>query len=384
MAGCTMHSHLEAECASAASDSSLSAAQLAAGDPGALWACLAGPVDAAAAALDAVHALTGAPWWVVLAASTVAIRAALVPLVLKSATVGACFGRLGPQLPPPLPTLGSGVGVREQLRLFERRRKELGAPSALWLVVPPLAPTLLLWAALVRHMALQCRDGFATGGALWFVDLTAQPQGALGFILPTFIAVSYFTNVQVSFQGAELKQGPLANLSLLFKWFLEFLTLPAFLAAVSLPQAVHMGWLANNLFTFCQIKVMRLATIRQALGHEKADKHHMNEPKADKLIVAAEMDKRNAAPQLALGQLHARQQRWPEAAAFYASAMAKARTDDVKVEALFGNGLALYNQGKEVEAVRCLGSTVHIAPDSTHSKRRRAQAMAALARYILS
>ncbi|XP_019101851.1 PREDICTED: ALBINO3-like protein 3, mitochondrial [Camelina sativa] len=56
--------------------------------------------------LDSYHDLTGLPWWVVIASSTVAFRTALLP--------------------------GSGRSVIDQFKLFRKERKAIGCPSFLW------------------------------------------------------------------------------------------------------------------------------------------------------------------------------------------------------------------------------------------------------------
>ncbi|CAI5457497.1 unnamed protein product [Closterium sp. Yama58-4] len=46
-------------------------------------------------------------------------------------------------------------------------------------------------------MALSAHPGFDVGGCLWFDDLTAFPQGVLGWVLPIAIAGSFYSSVQV-------------------------------------------------------------------------------------------------------------------------------------------------------------------------------------------
>ncbi|KAF3514021.1 hypothetical protein F2Q69_00006301 [Brassica cretica] len=140
--------------------------------------------------LDSYHDLTGLPWWVVIATSTVAFRTALLPILILQRKQTKAISHFLPKLPPFWPPKGSGRSVVEQLMLFRTERKALGCPSFFW--IPAYfsiqISCFFLWITSIRRMSLDHHPGFDTGGALWFQNLTEIPNGLYGPLFPFLIA----------------------------------------------------------------------------------------------------------------------------------------------------------------------------------------------------
>ncbi|XP_058102794.1 ALBINO3-like protein 2, chloroplastic isoform X2 [Magnolia sinica] len=168
------------------------------------------PVRAVISLLDGAHDLTGLPWWAVISTSTLALRMALLPVLILQLKKLEKMSKLMPKLPPPLPPPLSGRSFRKQFLLFQKERRAIGCPSPLWSLASFFVqvPCFILWMASVRRMSLDHHPGFDMGGMLWFQNLTEFPHGALGLVFPISIAALHFINVQVSFKISAIRKSP--------------------------------------------------------------------------------------------------------------------------------------------------------------------------------
>ncbi|KAL3825018.1 hypothetical protein ACJIZ3_021047 [Penstemon smallii] len=227
------------------------------------------PVRALISLLDSYHDLTGFPWWIIISSSTVAMRLALVPLIVLQLKKLRTIGELLPKLPPPfLPHL-SGRSFRGQFSNFWKEKKAAGCPSMLWFFssFAVQVPCFFLWIMSIRSMSLNHHSGFDCGGTLWFQNLTEYPNGMLGPIFPLFIAGLHFTNVQISFNSSlQQLSGPLGSLAKLYKIYLELLTLPILFATFNVPQGSLVYWLTNSSMSLIQQICLRHPDIREYLG----------------------------------------------------------------------------------------------------------------------
>ncbi|KAH9653742.1 ALBINO3-like protein 2 [Citrus sinensis] len=134
------------------------------------------PVRALISFLDTYHDFTGFPWWTIIVSSTVALRIALLPLIVLQLKKIQRIAELLPRLPPPFPPPLSEKRFVDQISLFRREKRAAGCPSLLWFIA---------------SFAIQ-------GGIWWFQNLTEYPHGVLGSIFPVLMAGLHYTNVQGS------------------------------------------------------------------------------------------------------------------------------------------------------------------------------------------
>ncbi|KAJ7547976.1 hypothetical protein O6H91_08G112000 [Diphasiastrum complanatum] len=378
------------------------------------WSNVHSPVDAVIAMLDAVHTTTGVPWWLTIAGSTMALRASLFPLTIIQLKKVSKFSNLWPKLPPPISKYGSGKTYLEQWNVFRQRCQEVEAPNPLWLIVVPLVhiPIFISWILAVRQMAIVHYPGFDMGGAFWFVDLTVPAQGTVGAIFPLLVAITYFTNIQISFTSSALKSGHMVALIKWYKWWLQFLTIPALYVGFSLPQGIFMYWLPNNLCSLAQTLVLQNPAVRKRLGITSEpiklpvfaksyvkDNKPLKELKYDELVVLAaehvakrqhgraiellnyalQKSPENVEAYIALGKLHLDQQEFGEAADYYNLAATKAKDDRNLIVAKSGAGVALFSQGKKTEAIAQLRIVESLPePNDDSSKHRYFRALVIL------
>lgn len=228
------------------------------------------PVGAVVSLLDGYHDLTGFPWWIIIASSTVALRLALFPMLLLQLHKLKRIAEVMPKLPPPFPPLFSGRSFIRQFSHFLREKRALGGPSHLWFLASFTiqVPCFILWMASIRKMSLDHHPGFDTGGIFWFQNLTELPSGVLGPIFPMVIAGLHFCNVQVSFRSASVGQatGLLGVLAQYYRKYLELLTLPILFTGFCVPQGSLVYWVTNSSLTLIQQLCLQHPAIREKLG----------------------------------------------------------------------------------------------------------------------
>ncbi|KAJ1258220.1 hypothetical protein BS78_10G058500 [Paspalum vaginatum] len=220
--------------------------------------------------MDGFHSLTGLPWWITLSFSTVAMRLLILPaLVLqlqKTAKISEILRKLSTSSYRPQP----GSNFREQFVLFQKKKKELGCPSFLWnfTYFSVQFPCFILWMMGIRSMCLNNHPGFDNGGILWFHNLTEFPHGTLGPIFPILVAGLHYLNVQISFQGSQIKHHPgiFGLLAKYYKIYLDVLTIPLFLIAYMVPQGSLVYWTTNGLFSVAQQLSLKNVAVRKLLG----------------------------------------------------------------------------------------------------------------------
>lgn len=174
------------------------------------------------------------------------------------------------------------VGIRDVMRAVKEIRErapEVGAHPA-WLVAGPLVqiPLFACCVMAVRRLSQDgANNGFNSGGIAWFVDLTLPavdvgtmiaPMGSYGGVLPMLTAAALFANVNANFAQAAQKSRGMT----IVKLFLEWLTLPALVIGLQLPQAVHCYWFASSTYALAQNQMLRSTFARRALGVDELAK----------------------------------------------------------------------------------------------------------------
>ncbi|XP_057961989.1 ALBINO3-like protein 2, chloroplastic [Malania oleifera] len=228
------------------------------------------PVRAVISLLDGFHDLTGLPWWIVIASSTLALRLLLFPVLVLQLNKLKRISKLFPKLPPPLPPPLSGRSYVDQLALFLKEKRAIGCPSILWFFayVSVQIPCFLLWMTSVRRMSLDHHPGFDSGGTLWFQNLTEFPHGLSSPIFPFLIAGLHYTNVQLSFRTTSVGKmtGLIGLLAKYYKFYLNFLSLPIFFIGFCVPQGSLVYWVTNATLTSIQQLYLNNPAVRKKLG----------------------------------------------------------------------------------------------------------------------
>src|SRR5690554_1717301 len=146
------------------------------------------PIGGLETILEAVHVSTGLPWWATIAVTTVMIRTALVPFIVKLQGNTARLHNVKPQLERLTENMKLAKETNDSAALarFSAQTQELFKKNDCnpikSLMLPLLqAPIMISFYLALRDMANLPVPQFREGGIGWFTDLTvADPT----YILP--------------------------------------------------------------------------------------------------------------------------------------------------------------------------------------------------------
>uniref|UniRef100_A0A023FS83 Putative cytochrome oxid n=1 Tax=Amblyomma cajennense TaxID=34607 RepID=A0A023FS83_AMBCJ len=226
--------------------------------------------------LDFLHASTGLPWWATIAVSTVVVKVCLLPLVLKGQRNSIHMNNNLPQMQhlQAKMTEARNTGnqleaarIANELMVFMKEKKINPLKS---MIIPlAQAPVFISFFFALRGMANLPMESFKTGGMLWFTDLTvADPY----YLLPLITSVSLFCTLEL---GAE---SGVRNDNLQWtKYVFRCLPVVIFPVTMNFPSALLCYWVTSNLFTLCQVGVLRIEAVRKRLNMPVLVKHQKSE-----------------------------------------------------------------------------------------------------------
>ncbi len=200
---------------------------------GRLFAPLTGLISGA---LELFHAL-GAPWWLSIVLLTVSVRAILFPLTIRQVKNMRSMQELKPEM-DEIRFRYKDDRQKQQEAMMELYRKRQVNPLAGFLPILVQVPVFVAMYQVVRSHE-EAFPSFASGGLLWFTDLTkADPY----FILPVLSASILLAAGEVSARNVDPQQ----------RWMMRFLpvALTAFIARF--PAGLFVYWVTSNAVTLTQ------------------------------------------------------------------------------------------------------------------------------------
>ena len=200
---------------------------------GKLFAPLTGLISGA---LELFHTL-GAPWWLSIVLLTVSVRAMLFPLTIRQANNMRSMQELKPEM-DEIRFRYKDDRQKQQEAMMELYRKRQVNPLAGFLPVLVQVPVFITMYRVVRSHE-EAFPSFASGGLLWFTDLTkADPY----FILPVLSASILLAAGEVSARNVAPQQRRLM-------WLLP-VVFTAFIARF--PAGLLVYWVTSNTVTLTQ------------------------------------------------------------------------------------------------------------------------------------
>ena len=186
--------------------------------------------------LELFHSL-GAPWWLSIALLTITVRTMLFPLTIRQVNNMRAMQELKPEM-DEIRSRYKDDRQKQQEALMGLYRERRVNPLAGFLPVLVQVPVFISMYQVVRGHE-ETFPSFATGGLLWFTDLTrADPY----FILPVLSASILLLAGEVSARNVDPQQRRLMRL------------LPvAFTALIArFPAGLFVYWVSSNAFTLIQ------------------------------------------------------------------------------------------------------------------------------------
>jgi YidC/Oxa1 family membrane protein insertase len=201
-------------------------------------------------ALELFHS-AGAPWWLSIVLLTVSVRAALLPLTVRQARSIRAMQGLGPEM-AEIRARYEDDRRKQHEAIMELYRKRRVNPLGGFLPVLMQMPVFITMYQVVRGHE-ESFPSFASGGLLWFVDLT-RPDPY--FVLPLLSASMLVLAGEVSARNVDPRQ----------RWMMRSLPV-AFTALIArFPAGLFVYWVASSAVTLTQ----NLLIYRRILGKSSA------------------------------------------------------------------------------------------------------------------
>ena len=170
------------------------------------------PVSVAQYFLEVMHVGTGLPWWATIAATTVVVRLALTPVVVRLQANAVKINNLRPEIDPLLrkvqearQTGNTALATTTTARMMALYRKHDCNPVKMMFMPFIQIPIFITFFITLRRMTELPVAGMSTEGALWFQNLTISDPY---YALPVLASLSFMTIMQVrEFQSSYYHYG---------------------------------------------------------------------------------------------------------------------------------------------------------------------------------
>jgi YidC/Oxa1 family membrane protein insertase len=186
--------------------------------------------------LEFFYAL-GVPWWLSIVLLTVIVRSLLFPLTAKQVKSMRAMQDLKPEMDKVRAKYKDNRQKQQEeiMKLYQERKvNPLGGCFPLVIQMP-----IFITMFYVIRSFDQTHPSFASGGILWFKDLTvADPY----YILPVLSAVTMFAASQITSKNLDPQQ----------RWLMRILPVAFTVFLLRFPAGLFMYWITSNLVTLIQ------------------------------------------------------------------------------------------------------------------------------------
>ena len=186
--------------------------------------------------LELFHA-QGLPWWLSIALLTIVVRTLLFPLTLKQVRSMRAMQDLKPEMDRLRAKYQDNRQKQQEelMKLYQERQvNPLG--GCLPLVIQ--MPIFITMFYVIRGFD-QTHPDFASGGILWFQDLTAPDSY---YLLPIISALTMLAASEITAKNLEPQQ----------RWMMRILPVVFTVFLLSFPAGLFMYWITSNLVTLVQ------------------------------------------------------------------------------------------------------------------------------------
>ncbi|XP_040886871.1 mitochondrial inner membrane protein OXA1L [Toxotes jaculatrix] len=222
--------------------------------------------------LEFIHIDLGLPWWGAIVAGTVLARLAVFPVIVKGQREAAKLNNVLPQITKLTNRMTEAkqsgnkfefAKAYTDLNMFQKKHDV--NPLRGFLVPLVQAPVFVSFFIALRKMAYLPVPSMQTGGALWFLDLTAADPF---YILPLAVTGTMFFILEL---GAEsgIDNPNLRAMKTVFR-IMPLIILPL---TINFPTAVFTYWLTSNCFSLGQVALLRHPLVRERLRIPERIKH---------------------------------------------------------------------------------------------------------------
>ncbi|KNE64113.1 YidC/Oxa1 family membrane protein insertase [Allomyces macrogynus ATCC 38327] len=230
------------------------------------------PVGWVQMGLETLH-MAGLPWWLAIAATTVVIRAAMFPLMVKMQKHTAALHNVRPEMDKITAEMQRAKANRDTMRVqmaamqMQEMMKKSGVHPWKAMAVPLMqAPVMISFFMALRHIADADVASFKQGGMLWFTDLSVADST---YALPVMAAAGFLTVLEM---GAETGGTPSAQSDTMRK-FMRAAAVGMVPFTAMLPSGVFMYWITSNIWTLGQSAYLKKPEVRAKYGIPQLRQH---------------------------------------------------------------------------------------------------------------
>lgn len=209
---------------------------------------------------ELMHVYSGLPWWGSIMAVTIAFRAILLPLYIKSSDHSARMTAIKPELNKITQEYTKVDDPLEGQRLLVKRKKlmEQSGIKTRFLLMPMLGiPFFIGIFSGINRMCVANVYGLADGGLGWFANLTI-PDPYLG--LQVITAVIYAATIKM---GGETGASPMSPGMKKIMTYMPFIAVPL---TMGVPAATCLYFATNSVISVGQTLLLRSPKAREVLG----------------------------------------------------------------------------------------------------------------------
>ena len=212
------------------------------------------------AGLDQVHVLLGVPYWGAIVICTIGIRVLLFPIALKTIQGSARMAAMRPDM-SKVQEIAKQQDMMSNPRLQKQYEKDMKAlfvkhkVNPLHAVLWPLSqfPVFIALFLTLENMGKYYPD-FATGGTLWFTNLSAADPYCLW---PIFNALSFLAMIELGADGIQMEQQGT------FKTAMRMVACAMIPLTMHMPQGLFLYWGTNNSLSIVQTAVFKNEAVRK-------------------------------------------------------------------------------------------------------------------------
>ena len=222
-----------------------------------------GPTHLVMKFIDFLHITADIPYWGAIIVSTIMLRTILIPITISGIQNSARLQVMKPEMEKIQKAFTSDPlksDVRSKKKYEEEMKglfKKYNCNPIRSLSMPLLQiPIFMSFFFALREMGTFFPD-FASGGALWFTDLTIADST---YALPIINAVSFLGMLELT-TGSN-NQMPNKQL---MKNVMRVLAVAMIPMTMDMPQAVFMYWSANSSFSVVQMLTLKVPAVKKWL-----------------------------------------------------------------------------------------------------------------------
>ena len=223
------------------------------------WALVHGLQEA----LVAVQAASGLPWWGAIAATTLAVRLATLPVAAMQMRNTANMQRAKPEIEGYVARAkecnergdsSGAMAYSEKIQDVWRTHDCHPVKSFLPIIVQ--APLFIGFFSALRGMANAGLPSFHTGGALWFPDLCVADAY---YGLPIFSGLTFLLTVEAGADGMGADSPNAGKM----KNFMRAMAIGLVPLTASMPASVFVYWNTSNVFSLGQVMLFKWGPARK-------------------------------------------------------------------------------------------------------------------------